>query len=536
MRPASAPEPTGPAPCAPAHRALAVAARALPVLLVLLPGLLLATEAWARVGGGQGYSGGGSSSGGGGYSGGSSGGGDGGALVELLIWLCIRHPAIGIPITLFVVAVVIYTKVQHPDRGYRSHNPSPGLPPGPTMGSSTPSALARAAPLELAAVLDDDPNFSEPLFVDFVQLVYSRVQTGRADVDLEPLRPLLSDKLRDGLAAQRGNLTEVRDIIFGSTRLAGVRRGASRIHLVVELETNLTEVRAGKEAQLLRHERWTFARDRGVLSPGPERMRSLGCPSCGSTLELRTDGRCPNCETVRTGGASQWMVEEMALVQSRPLAAPELHLGGGVEPGTRLPTRTAPDLSLQARALTTRHPGFTWPAFNQTVEAVFHKLQQAWSEQRWELARPLETDALFQTHRFWMERYRRHGLVNKLDRVAVRRIEPARIGKDAFYEAVTVRVFASMHDWTERVADGKVVAGSKDQPRVFSEYWTFIRRIGASARPEADTWDADHCPSCGAPLDNVSQTGVCGYCEAKITTGDFDWVLSRIEQDEAYRG
>ncbi|MCK6505396.1 Tim44-like domain-containing protein [Myxococcota bacterium] len=265
-------------------------------------------------------------------------------------------------------------------------------------------------------------------------------------------------------------------------------------------------------------------------------MRSLGCPSCGSTQDLRSDGRCPNCETVRTGGASQWCVEDIAVVQSRPLAAPELHLGGGVEPGTRLPTRTAPDLSVQARALTTRHPGFAWPAFHQTVEVVFHKLQQAWSEQRWELARPLETDALFQTHRFWMERYRRHGLVNKLDRVAVRRVEPARIGKDAYYEWVTVRVFASMLDWTERVSDGKVVAGSADQPRVFSEYWTFIRRIGGAARPEADTWDAEHCPSCGAPLDNVSQAGVCGYCEAKITSGDFDWVLSRIEQDEAYRG
>jgi hypothetical protein len=30
--------------------------------------------------------------------------------------------------------------------------------------------------------------------------------------------------------------------------------------------------------------------------------------------------------------------------------------------------------------------------------------------------------------------------------------------------------------------------------------------------------------------------GVCGYCDAKITTGAFDWVLSRIEQDESYVG
>jgi hypothetical protein len=29
---------------------------------------------------------------------------------------------------------------------------------------------------------------------------------------------------------------------------------------------------------------------------------------------------------------------------------------------------------------------------------------------------------------------------------------------------------------------------------------------------------------------------VCEYCGSKIVTGDFDWVLARIEQDEAYRG
>jgi hypothetical protein len=34
----------------------------------------------------------------------------------------------------------------------------------------------------------------------------------------------------------------------------------------------------------------------------------------------------------------------------------------------------------------------------------------------------------------------------------------------------------------------------------------------------------------------VSETGVCGYCDAKITGGEFDWVLSTIDQDETYRG
>jgi hypothetical protein len=30
--------------------------------------------------------------------------------------------------------------------------------------------------------------------------------------------------------------------------------------------------------------------------------------------------------------------------------------------------------------------------------------------------------------------------------------------------------------------------------------------------------------------------GACEYCKAVISRGDFDWVLSRIEQDDSYRG
>ena len=65
--------------------------------------------------------------------------------------------------------------------------------------------------------------------------------------------------------------------------------------------------------------------------------------------------------------------------------------------------------------LLARRPDLDLGAFKDRVSAIFHKLQEAWSEQRWELARPYETDALFQVHRFWMERYRRHGLVNRLE-------------------------------------------------------------------------------------------------------------------------
>lgn len=53
---------------------------------------------------------------------------------------------------------------------------------------------------------------------------------------------------------------------------------------------------------------------------------------------------------------------------------------------------------------------------------------------------------------------------------------------------------------------------------------------GATADPDS----TGRCTSRGAPLD-ISMTGVCSYCNARVSTGRFDWVLSRIEQGEVYR-
>jgi hypothetical protein len=30
--------------------------------------------------------------------------------------------------------------------------------------------------------------------------------------------------------------------------------------------------------------------------------------------------------------------------------------------------------------------------------------------------------------------------------------------------------------------------------------------------------------------------GACKYCNAHVTRGEFDWVLSKVEQDDSYRG
>lgn len=101
---------------------------------------------------------------------------------------------------------------------------------------------------------------------------------------------------------------------------------------------------------------------------------------------------------------------------------------------------------------------------------------------------------------------------------------------DAWLDAVVVRVCASGIDVTQS-EDGRVVSGDPRRERAYSEYWTFIR----SARRQGAPRDDAACPSCGAPL-QVEMAGNCRACRAHVTGGEFDWVLSKIEQDEVYAG
>ncbi len=140
------------------------------------------------------------------------------------------------------------------------------------------------------------------------------------------------------------------------------------------------------------------------------------------------------------------------------------------------------------------------------------------------------TDPYFQSLRYHLAQYQRNGLTNHSGELRVSRVGVTKLTLDAYYESITVRIFAEMLDWTTN-AEGEVVGGSAQELREFSEYWTFVRAAGCSAGIPADM---ETCPSCGAALDRVSIGGVCGYCDTRIASAEQTWVLSQVTQDEVY--
>jgi hypothetical protein len=240
-------------------------------------------------------------------------------------------------------------------------------------------------------------------------------------------------------------------------------------------------------------------------------------------------GACAYCGTKIESGEFQWYVRRITLLttESRgPLLTSDVP-----EVGTDFPSVIQPNFETIRAEFERNNPEFLWPDFQNRAKLIFDELQAAWSSLNWERARPHETDNIFQMHQYWIDAYRRQGLRNVVENCAVVAMQPVKIQADTFYQAITLRIWAQGNDYTIDTI-GKVVAGSRQKTRKWSEYWTFIRNRQAKPAPaRADL----NCPNCGSPL-KVNASGICEFCGGKITSGEFDWVLSKIEQDESYAG
>jgi hypothetical protein len=513
------------------HAALVVAASC--ALLLSLSSFM---EVLARVGGGSGYGGGG--------SGGGSGDGEGllyliYLIVRLLIWLTIEYPAVGIPVDIIFILGVVYALFlrKKTAKEWSSIAQSTSIvPPAREMQSAQRQEDVQKA---FGRLRRFDPNFSEIIFTDFCYALYGRAQHERATGHMDDLSPYISQEARDSLLKRNPpKLMEVRGVIVGSMQIVGAREttinGKPFFNIAVEFEANYTEFlakdgrRQRQETYYVR-ERWVMERKRDVLTPPPSQSVALHCPRCGAALQKDTTGACAFCGARVESGEFQWFVRSIDLL-SREERGPLL-TSDVPEVGTDAPTIVQRGFAEARAAFEKQNPNFQWGEFMERARLIFNELQTAWSTLDWERARPHETDNIFQMHRYWIEAYKKQGLRNALDDCRILSMQPAKITGDAFYNSITLRIGAEGYDYTVDSA-GKVVAGSKRNKRRWTEYWTFIRNRNAT--PQHSRTDLS-CPNCGAAL-KVNATGICEFCGGKITSGEFDWVLSKIEQDESYAG
>lgn len=499
-----------------------------PTLLILVAVLaiigLSADVSFARPGGGHSYSGGG----GGGYSGGGSGG-DGG-LGGLIIWILIDVLPAEISIPL-VIAFVIYTQVKKRRMAKESKHISSS-----SNTYTQRNNTAAQTDVQISTLKQSDPNFSKYVFLDFVSSIYHRYYSYQGTKDFKLLMPFLSNTEKYVAENNVNPNKKFNEIVIGSMNIAEIFTSGNVTGIVVDIEANYTATIGSRSTRYIVTERWLFNRKAGVLSKEPEKMQKLSCPNCGAPADFTDAGECNYCHTFLEAGEQQWMVKKRKVMTQETFRTNDLTTYSQ-EVGTNYPTIYSPDLNSSKQKFVNNH-NLNWEDYwskfeNNIARPYFLAIYDAWSERRWESIRSIISDRLYESYGFWIEAYKEEGLINKLDDINISKVQLADVDVDKFYESFTVRIYASCMDYITDL-NGKVKGGSKRKARYFSEYWTFVRKSGVE-KPEEE-YNLNNCPNCGAPADKMGQAAVCGYCGAKVSNGDFSWVLSVITQDESYKG
>lgn len=116
--------------------------------------------------------------------------------------------------------------------------------------------------------------------------------------------------------------------------------------------------------------------------------------------------------------------------------------------------------------------------FTEVASDVFFQVQAGWMRRDLDSYRHLLGTQLAEEYEKEFEEMRRLGHINKLESIAIRRVEITAAGSDGREDFVTVLFLANLLDYTIDEKTNAVVAGSMTTPVKFEEEWTWARPTG----------------------------------------------------------
>jgi predicted lipid-binding transport protein (Tim44 family) len=123
-------------------------------------------------------------------------------------------------------------------------------------------------------------------------------------------------------------------------------------------------------------------------------------------------------------------------------------------------------------------PNFDETSFKELVQDMFFRIQAGWMNRSLEGIERLltpEMSGYFQTE---FNSMKQQGTVNRLENIAVRKVEISEAWQEAGKDYLTVLFTANLLDYTVDDKTGQVVKGDKLNPVKFQEFWTFCRDVG----------------------------------------------------------
>ena len=484
------------------------------------------SHAAAAAAAGSGHSGGSSFGGGGGGGGGSLGGVIVLVIIALVIYFIYRRITRGgrqVPEALSALGAAAAA------RAALGSLASGAVLPGTGIAGAMPSGATLQASVD--TIRAQDPGFEMETFLQRAEMTFFLVKRGVQQNDAAAIRPYLNDdtfaQVSRSIALLKSQHQHqlLESLNVRALHLLGAECNAQDQRLQVHFDLvyrakvlgDANRVVSEEREDTAHGERWTFTRSATARTPVDGGVTASRCPACGAELRLNLDGTCTHCRASVTNGTVDWVV---AQVQTAPFLG---HAAGLMQGGV------APTVAEGVASLRAGDPSFAMEGFLGRVQTAFLALQDAWCKQNLDAGRAFLSPGAYFSWRAQLETLAAEGRRNVMDNIAVRAIEPVRIVHGRVFDDLTVRINAAAADY-EIDQQGKIVFGDRTV-RPFTEEWTFQRSVGVATLQKPGTLE-NTCPSCGAPV-SLNQIGECRYCKAAVTSGKFDWVVSRIEQDDA---
>ncbi len=480
------------------------AACIIPLLSAVALVLLSAARVHARAGGGEGFSGGG--------GGGGGGGGAGGAILQLIIFLVIEQPEIGIP--LLIIFCVIY---------FFTHRSVAGAITNNRIDQGMQAEDEVQANQGLLNIQASDPSFDSQAFYQRVTQAFLKMQDAWCVQDLTTVDAFISDGVRERFklefmqAKQLGEKDRMSQIQVFSVFLAHATNdhlydtavvgiNASAVDQTISASTG--QVLSGSAESVPFSEYWTFLRRRGVKSTGKPGLMEGNCPNCGAPLSINQSAQCPSCHAMIFSGEFDWILTEITQASVwRPESETDVP---GIE------------------ELISRDPNFSMAQLEDTASVMFWRKSTADLTGKINPLKKICTPA-FASMYAGLLKPDATGNRSAWGHCAVGALRTVGLLPGGSDPAANAMDRALMQiDWSAQrfviKPDGTMT--HSPQAELFHSLMVLERKSGCQTNIQSGISSA-HCPNCGAPLSDDTADS-CPYCGTVLTDGSHGWVLAQM--------
>ncbi len=175
--------------------------------------------------------------------------------------------------------------------------------------------------------------------------------------------------------------------------------------------------------------------------------------------------------------------------------------------------------------------GSSEPEFKQKVNIAFNELQASWQVKNTKGIRRFISDGMYRKVVSQFEMMDKLSMVNKAENLTLGGLSIVKTEKDGDFDVVHVKLDAYIEDKFESEKYPELNHGEEED---FTEYWIFYKKGGASSK---DIYHSNNCPNCGDQLPtDMGDIARCRSCGSLSNSGEFDWVLTQVVQEDYYTG